>query len=438
MLRREFAIAMGARITWWAAAAGALLIGHGFVLAVDLFSAGSRSVAADLLMAREFDPLLGIVRPTVGGLYVTVALLGSVVAARVTSIERERHTLLPLILQTGRPAALVLAKFLAALLACGLQLGVVVLLLTMWRVVGGHLAAAEVLVSLLGHALFIVVTAAVGTAAAMWGRSLAQATIITMAMVMASWAIDAADGFTALAWVAELSNLSVINQLAPFEKGTLVLGCALWFILVAAGALALAYLGTRFDVRHRSVMAALVALLTAAAALYVPHVRAGVDLTQDARASLPPAAALALAALPSPPTLDIYLNREDSRRRQLESDVLAKLVLARPDLVIRLPLDRATDDALEGAADDGYGRIVVHGAASTLETRSTSRRELTTLIFESYGLPLPDWSQPAYPGHPCVVDGTERTALLAWAYLGVPGLLVLGGWLVARPTRRKT
>src|SRR6187399_591145 len=70
MLRRELAIVFRARVTWVQAALSALLVGHSFVLAIDLYSAGSRSAQANRLMSREFDPLLGIVRPTLGGLYV--------------------------------------------------------------------------------------------------------------------------------------------------------------------------------------------------------------------------------------------------------------------------------------------------------------------------------------------------------------------------------
>ena len=68
MLRRELAIVLGARVTWLVVAVAALLVGHSFVLAIDLFTAGARSVEAGGLMAREFDPLLGIIRPTLGGI----------------------------------------------------------------------------------------------------------------------------------------------------------------------------------------------------------------------------------------------------------------------------------------------------------------------------------------------------------------------------------
>src|SRR5207244_5790683 len=142
MLARELAIVLRARITWAQAALSALLVGHGFVLAVDLYSAGSRSVAGARLMAREFDPLLGVVRPTLGGLYLAVSLLGPLVAARALAVEQERRTFRALLLQTGRPLGLVAAKSLAALAGVALQLVAPLVLLAVWRLAGGHLAAA--------------------------------------------------------------------------------------------------------------------------------------------------------------------------------------------------------------------------------------------------------------------------------------------------------
>jgi len=110
VLRRELAIVMRARITWLAAALSALLVGHGFVLAIDLYSAGSRSVLSNTLAAREFDPLAGIVRPLLGGLYLSVSLLAPLVAARAIAIEKERRTFRPLLLQTARRWASSLRK----------------------------------------------------------------------------------------------------------------------------------------------------------------------------------------------------------------------------------------------------------------------------------------------------------------------------------------
>jgi hypothetical protein len=55
-----------------------------------------------------------------------------------------------------------------------------------------------------------------------------------------------------------------------------------------------------------------------------------------------------------------------------------------------------------------------------------------TLLFEAAGQPLPDWSQPDYPGYPLVVAGPRRTALVVLAYVGLPLMLLGAGWLVTR------
>src|SRR5207249_443939 len=152
-----------------------VLRGHGFVLAVDLYSAGSRSVAGARLMAREFDPLLGVVRPTLGGLYLAVSLLGPLVAARALAVEKERRTFRALLLQTGQPLGLVAAKSLAALGGGARQLVAPLVLLAVWRLAGGRLAAAETATALLGYALYVAMVAAIAVGAAAWTGALAQA-----------------------------------------------------------------------------------------------------------------------------------------------------------------------------------------------------------------------------------------------------------------------
>src|SRR5207247_1597540 len=83
--------------------------------------------------------------------------------------------------------------------------------------------------------------------------------------------------------------------------------------------------------------------------------------------------------------------------------------LARPDLEVRMPTDEQAD-ATEAGRDEGYGRVVVHAGGGTRETRSTSRREIVSLIFEAAGYQLPDWSPPEYPGYPLVVAVGRRRA----------------------------
>ena len=55
------------------------------------------------------------------------------------------------------------------------------------------------------------------------------------------------------------------------------------------------------------------------------------------------------------------------------------------------------------------------------------QRELTTILFELSGAPVPEYVQPPYGGHPAVIDRGRRTALVLFAYLVVPGLFVVFG-----------
>ena len=129
------------------------------------------------------------------------------------------------------------------------------------------------------------------------------------------------------------------------------------------------------------------------------------------------------------------LDREDSRRQQLERDTLAKLRLARRDLRVRFPPDERSAPSALGSGDR-YGRLVIQVAGRSVETTSTSRREIVTLIFELAGKPLPDWTQPEYPGYPLVIEGARRTAVLAGSYFLLPIFFVLTGVAVTRPRRR--
>jgi len=439
LLRRELSIALRARLTWLQAALAALLIGHGFVLAIDIYSAGSRSALGNGLMAREFDPLLGIVRPTLGGLYLAVSLLGPLAAARPLAVEKERQTWTMLLLQTGSPLRVILAKFAAASTAVAVQVAAPLALLASWVVLGGHLALGETAVAAFGQGLYLLLVAAIATAAAAWTASVAQAATATLVVIAASWAIDAAEGFSALAWLGRALAWSVTTHLAPTERGILVGGACAWLLIATLGAIILAYIGARLDVARRWRIAggAAVFATTLAACAAVVQFRRAVDVTELQRRSLPPAAVAGLRDLPGTISLEVYLDRDDARRQQLEADVITKLRLARPDALVMTPEDdRATP--VEGAREEGYGRIIVRAGGGERFTYSGSRKEIVTLLFEAAGRPLPDWSAPEYPGYPLVVEGGRRTLTAILAYGVIPATLLVIGML-ARPTslRRK-
>jgi hypothetical protein len=439
MIARELAIVFRAKSTWVSASLSALLIGHGFVLAIDLYTAGSRSAETSRLLEERFDPLLGIVRPTLGGLYLSMSLLGPIVAARVLAIEKERRSFKALVLQTGAPIRVLIAKLAAASLGVLLQLIAPVALLLVWRTDGGHLAFLETMVALSAYVLYAILVGAIAMAAAAWTETLAQAVTAAIVLIAASWAIDASEGFAALAWLGRALDWSVTTHLEPLERGTLSLGAVFWMLAASIGATLIAIVGVRFDlpVRRRSALSIAAVFSTIAAALLATHVRAAFDITEDHRISLPQAAESAIRILPGPISLEVNLDRDDARRRQLELDVLAKLRLARPDLEVRFPPDER-DSPSESDRDRQYGRTIVRVNGRENATYSSDPREITVMILETAGARAPDWSAPEYPGYPLVLEGGARTVTATFAYVLVPLGVLATGHILTRSRRRRS
>ncbi|MBK7834210.1 MAG: hypothetical protein IPJ56_18030 [Gemmatimonadetes bacterium] len=433
-MRRELVLVFGARVTWGVAALVAAVVGHSFVLAVDLYGQASASVAAGSLAAREFEPLLAILRPTIGGWSFCATLIGPVLAARVLAAEKDRRTFHARLLALGSAPRLLARKALAAWLGLLLLAAPIVVCALAWLAAGGHLDVRESCVVLLGVALHAGWIAAVSTAAAAWSASTPQATALALLLSVSPWILDAAGEFAALAWLGPVQRLSISPHLAGFERAVLQPGAVAWLVLAWLGALVLACIGARDDWTRgrRGASAVLVCVATLATLLAADRWRGGWDLSEAQHSSLPRSIALAVEALPSPLVLDIGLDRDDARRAQLEQDVVLRLELVRPDLVVRFPLDGAASSA--GVRGGDYGRILVQVGDRAVETFSTSRRELITLLFEAAQRPMPAWEYPPYAGHPQVLGGGARSAVAVVVYLLIP--LLLGAVALTKPGER--
>ncbi|MEO8180511.1 MAG: hypothetical protein ABI895_16875 [Deltaproteobacteria bacterium] len=429
-MRRELEIALRARPTWLVAAVGAVLIGHGFVLALDLYSASSRSALSSVLQMERMDPLAGIVRPTLGGVSLALSVLGPVIAARGLAIEKERKTYGALCLAVGSSTRVIAQKAMASALAGGLLLIAPVMLFGALRVFGGHVDAVETAVALSGEVLHLGLVVSLATAAAACTRTFAQAVTLGILASLTSWAIDAAEGFAALAWLGGASAWSIEQRLLPFQHGVLSLPSVVWLISASAIALAVAAIAGSFAPAPTKIARALVVIATGVLTLLTVGTDGrAFDLSEQRRASLPPDIVAGLRRLPGPIAVEVFLDRDDSRRRQLELDVLAKLRLARPNLPIRMPLDEVTEvaEGQHGGDEAQYGQIIVQAGATTRETRSSSAREIVALIFGAAGEEMPAWAPLPYTGFPVVASGARRRGLGLLAYVGLPSCLVLIG-----------
>jgi hypothetical protein len=229
---------------------------------------------------------------------------------------------------------------LASALACGLPFVPALLLFVGFGIAGGHLDWPEVMVALGGELLHLLVIASAAMAAAAWTRTVAQAITVALLLSLSAWAIDAAEGFAALSWLGGASSWSIEQRLLPFGRGVVALGSLLWLCAAAAMFVGLALAGGSFAPRQlKWSWAAGLAMLGVIALLTSGRIRRGFDWSEQRRASLPPPVVDGLRSIPQAITIELLLDRDDSRRKQLEVDALAKLELARPDISVIWPLD---------------------------------------------------------------------------------------------------
>src|SRR5262245_24816362 len=109
-------------------------------------------------------------------------------------------------------------------------------LLLVWTAIGGHLRASEAVVAFAAYLAYAAFVTAVGLTAGAFASNFAQAATAALLAIAATFAIDAAEGFSALAWMGGAGAWSPTGYLRPFEEGTLALSSVGWFAAATAGA----------------------------------------------------------------------------------------------------------------------------------------------------------------------------------------------------------
>ena len=406
------------------------LVGYSFLQAVSLYDESSSAALQSPVLANSLSPLDGVLVPTLGSFYVAVTLLFPFVAIRALGQEKETGALSLLVQLPYRPSTLVSAK-LAAVLAAWILASIPSLsALIVWRILGGHLAAAETANLLFGHLVYGLLVGALALFSASIAESSATAAIIALAVTIGSWVLDftVAGNPGLLSWIAQLS---LTQTLRPFEQGLLSGARVLGAVCVIFGLVALATVWLPPGVPplsklRRSVpWVLIVALMLGAAA----QVRLTVDVTEDRRNSFPAADQELLATLRLPLLVTVHLAAEDPRYADLQRNVLAKLERAMP--TVSVALARPRQGFSSGGGDESYGEVeYVYGNRSDI-SRSTSPREILPLLYALAGVSPPSPSPGSeYPGYPLVASAD---AALVWFFGGLPLVIVLCWWWIRRP-----
>src|SRR5262249_5339004 len=156
------------------------------------------------------------------------------------------------------------------------------------------------------HGLHIALVATASVAAATATRTVAQATTLGIALSLTSWAIEASEGFAALAWMGSFEWASIGRRLVPLEQGIVHLGSIGWLLaLTAALAMIAIVLGRIERGAKRPLIAIGVVIAVLQIAFWLGHTQHGYDWSEERRASFPPAAVGALRKLQQPITIEL-------------------------------------------------------------------------------------------------------------------------------------
>ena len=282
---------------------------------------------------------------------------------------------------------------------------------------------------MLGHAIYALAVTSIAFFGAAVTDSVAAAAIVTLAITIGFWVLDfAAGGQTD--WLARLSFVSITATLREFERGLFALPRAAQTLALAAGFLAatVAWLPSGRSLRQKVYAGIAIAVVSVIVIAGAGTLHFYADMSEDRRNSFAPDDEAALREMKQPLVITLYLAPEDSRTREMESNVLAKLRHTVPDL--QIGYGAVPKAAIFGpSGDDRYGLVTYDYAGNHDESRSNSAREILPLLHALAGRTVSPTAPPDYRGYPLVVD-VDRLGILF--YLLLPVLTAVAWW-----TRRR-
>ena len=428
LLRRECREVLRAPVLWVICAVVSPLVGFSFIQAVNLYAEASGSARTDPAMARGLSPLDGILVPTFGAYYVVLTFLFPFLAIRAIGIEKQTGSL-KLSLQLPVTSGALVGMKLAALLLAGVLMAIPgVSAVAIWALMGGHLDGLETWNLVLGYVLYALAIAGISFLAASVAETSAAAAVVALSLILGSWVLDFA-GPMSTGWMGAFSSLSLTAALRTFERGLFAWSPTWRLLLMAITLLALAIVWLPPAHLTRRLRGAVAVVLAASiAALVGGRTPWAADVSQDGRNSFNPAEEQALKHLREPLRITVHLSPEDSRFRDLDRNVLARLRRLVPHLEVVTTVNRGGD--LIGTTDeDDYGWIVYEYAGRRQRSTSNSEEEILSILHDLSGQSVAPVPVPAYPGYPLVADPGRWAG---WFYGVLPALSLLGAWRTRR------
>jgi hypothetical protein len=437
LVRKEIRELAASRAYWLLLLVIGALVGHAFMTATDVYAEASGIGGGPAALAQGLSPLEGIVVPTFGAYDIAATLLFPFVVIRLVAGEKQTGGLVLMLQAPGSFYTTVMAKALALLAGWMVALIPGVSALAIWRAMGGHLFAPEVLTVLLGHVVRGVLTIGLGAAAGAFAASAASAAIIALTVTLGTWALDyvaAARG----GLLAVLAAYTPSAALRVFERGELRANTAVVMTIIGLAGLAAAAVwlqrGTRVGTRVASV--ACVAAIAALVCIAGSRVRSSRDFSEDRRSSFSRADEHALRGLRGPLYVTVYLSAEDPRLADLERGVLLKLRRTMRD--VRVSYAARGRTGLFERPQDHYGEVWYELAGKRAMSRSTTEPIVLETIYQLAGRAPPTATgEPPYPGYPLA---SRAPHLILIFFVLWPIVVVVSWWLIRGPgtSRRRS
>lgn len=435
LLRYEIRGVFAAKSLWAMLLVLSPLVGYSFIQAVSLFGEASKSALEFPELRRGMTPLDGVLVPTLGSLYLAITLLFPFVAIRVVGQDKQSGAAKLAEQYPVGAGTLLAVKSLAVGVAWCLAMIPALSATAIWAASGGHVHAPELINLLLGHALYAFAVTGIAFFAAAIADSVATAAIVALAFTLGFWVLDFAAGSSQLAWVQAASRLSLTALLRQFEHGLFGLPQVLESIVLGLSLIVAAGLwlpgGRRVSGK---ISGSLCVAAVAGVLLAVSGQAAGYrDFSEDRRNSFGVADEKALAFMFQRLVITLNLSPDDSRLKDIESNVLSKLRRQVSALDVRFG-DAGRVGLFGSSGDDRYGVITYEYAGKKQESRSSDPREILSIIHGLAGVAVPAEETTPYPGYPLVADVAWSGY---WFYLGFPLLTVLF-WRLSRMAPRRT
>jgi ABC-2 type transport system permease protein len=406
-----------------------LLVGHGFITAVNLYAEASGSGGGPAALPQGLTPLDGILAPTFGAYDLAAMFLFPFVAIRLIAAEKQSGGLKLLLQLPGGLSGKVAIKGLVLMGGWLVTLIPGLLALILWKSYGGHLYGPETLTLLFGHLLRALLSGGTAVAAAAITESAASAAIITLGITVGTWALD----FMATARGGLLQDLASYTPTAAlrfFEQGLLPLSTVIVMLAlgIAGFALAAIWLHTGRTLKFRASATIIVAILLAAIMFGAAGLRSSWDLSENRRSSFATADEASLRQIRRPLRITVFLSAEDPRLTDFEQNVLRKLRRNLSHLEVVYAAGGRT--GLFSGAEDHYGEIWYEMNGQKLSDRSTIEEVVLEQIYQLAGVKAPEQREDnQYSGYPLAASPQHA----AWIFYGLwPLMTMLAWWLWSR------